>query len=333
MTQLDRRTGLRTRVGQTFCVRALTVAMLAAPLAACSEAGSEDAGPATVESAGAGAGTFCEAAAHLVSLLQPDQEAAPTETEAMTESVVVWFEQAERSAPANLATRSKHSPRPTAPTSTRCRDVDYDLDAIFGTPEGEQLAIDASHSLTPVVVDYFESKCGLSFGDQAQPPPTSTAGADSLEWSECVDPSLVGECATLAVPLDYADPAGPTIDLALLRRRATTTPVGVLIVNPGGPGGSGVQFASDARDVFPKRVRRDRLRSTGNLALATDRLHHRHRPGRQLATSTTPRHGRTRAVARRTRRTHVTMPRRRTRAPRRNHQRRPRHRGHPCCAR
>ena len=55
----------------------------------------------------------------------------------------------------------------------------------------------------------------------------------------------------MAVPLDYADAAGPTIDLALLRRRATTTPVGVLIVNPGGPGGSGVQFASDARDVFP----------------------------------------------------------------------------------
>ena len=77
------------------------------------------------------------------------------------------------------------------------------------------------------------------------------AGADSLEWTECVDPSLVGECATLAVPLDYADPAGPTIDVALFRRRATRTRVGVLIVNPGGPGGSGVQFASDARDVFP----------------------------------------------------------------------------------
>jgi pimeloyl-ACP methyl ester carboxylesterase len=55
----------------------------------------------------------------------------------------------------------------------------------------------------------------------------------------------------LAVPLDHFDPAGPTIDLALLRRRARTTRVGVLIVNPGGPGGSGVQFASDAGDSFP----------------------------------------------------------------------------------
>ena len=250
MTQLDRRTGLRTRVGQAFCMRALTVAMLAAPLAACSEAGSEDAGPATVESAGTEAGTFCEAAAHLVSLLQPDQEAAPSETEAMTESVVVWFEQAERSAPANLATEIEAFASAYRAYFDALRDVDYDLDTIFGTPQGEQLAIDASHSLTPVVVDYFESTCGLSFGEQAQPP-TSTAGADSLEWTECMEPSLVGECATLAVPLDHADPAGPTIDVALFRRRATRTRVGVLIVNPGGPGGSGVQFASDRATSSP----------------------------------------------------------------------------------
>ena len=50
------------------------------------------------------------------------------------------------------------------------------------------------------------------------------------------------ECATVPVPLDYAKPAGPTIGLAIVRRAAPdpTTRAGALLVNPGGPGGSGI---------------------------------------------------------------------------------------------
>jgi hypothetical protein len=52
------------------------------------------------------------------------------------------------------------------------------------------------------------------------------------------------ECATVEVPLDYTDPAAGTIGLALIRLPAEPggQRLGSLFVNPGGPGGSGVQF-------------------------------------------------------------------------------------------
>jgi pimeloyl-ACP methyl ester carboxylesterase len=52
-------------------------------------------------------------------------------------------------------------------------------------------------------------------------------------------------CATLAVPLDYSDPSGRTISLQLLRIHdaGDTHPIGSLLVDPGGPGGSGVSLA------------------------------------------------------------------------------------------
>ncbi|MHA5050585.1 alpha/beta hydrolase [Streptomyces sp. SD15] len=51
------------------------------------------------------------------------------------------------------------------------------------------------------------------------------------------------QCGQLEVPLDYADPGGPTIQLALARRQATDPGerIGSLVYNPGGPGGSGVE--------------------------------------------------------------------------------------------
>jgi pimeloyl-ACP methyl ester carboxylesterase len=52
-------------------------------------------------------------------------------------------------------------------------------------------------------------------------------------------------CATISVPLDYADPRGRTITLQLLRIHdsANHAHTGSLLVNPGGPGGSGVNLA------------------------------------------------------------------------------------------
>jgi pimeloyl-ACP methyl ester carboxylesterase len=73
-----------------------------------------------------------------------------------------------------------------------------------------------------------------------------------LAWGPC--PSgprdlSSARCATLVVPLDWSDPTGPTIDLALAELPATGGPaerIGTLLTNPGGPGGSGVDFiASD----------------------------------------------------------------------------------------
>ena len=54
------------------------------------------------------------------------------------------------------------------------------------------------------------------------------------------------QCAKIEVPVDYANPQGPTAQLAVSRLRATdpTQRIGSLLVNPGGPGASGVDIAS-----------------------------------------------------------------------------------------
>jgi len=55
------------------------------------------------------------------------------------------------------------------------------------------------------------------------------------------------DCGTVTVPLDYAQPAGPTITVALTRLRAVDQRhrLGVLALNPGGPGGSGYLMPAD----------------------------------------------------------------------------------------
>ena len=72
----------------------------------------------------------------------------------------------------------------------------------------------------------------------------------SLVWRRCGGI----ECTTLAVPLDWSDPGAGRIELALARRPSGGHRVGVLLTNPGGPGGSGVQLVQDAGDLFDKSV-------------------------------------------------------------------------------
>jgi len=70
-----------------------------------------------------------------------------------------------------------------------------------------------------------------------------------LNWTDCAAEFGPGvQCATAKVPLDYDRPAGPTIDVALNRHRATDPGhrVGSLFLNPGGPGGSGETFLPEA---------------------------------------------------------------------------------------
>jgi pimeloyl-ACP methyl ester carboxylesterase len=73
-------------------------------------------------------------------------------------------------------------------------------------------------------------------------------------WTDC---GSGFQCATIKVPRDYGDVTAGMIDLSLVRRPATDRieRVGSLFVNPGGPGGSGVEFVRDSYTVFPKAVR------------------------------------------------------------------------------
>ncbi len=71
--------------------------------------------------------------------------------------------------------------------------------------------------------------------------------ASTLRWSQCGGSLSGSECATLAVPLNYADPGGRKITLALSMIPATAPAArqqGVLLVNPGGPGEPGRSLAA-----------------------------------------------------------------------------------------
>ncbi len=73
--------------------------------------------------------------------------------------------------------------------------------------------------------------------DDTTPPSEAT-----IDWGACDDPKATDdtlECATLTVPLDYDDPSGATVDLALVRVPATGDRKGAVVFNPGGPGASG----------------------------------------------------------------------------------------------
>jgi len=105
---------------------------------------------------------------------------------------------------------------------------------------------DAVHDYSPVAPTVPEDA-----DDAAVPPDPELAGfySQELTWSACGDDN---ECAALTVPLDYADPAGETIQLHVLRRPADDQDdkVGAMVVNPGGPGVPGSGEAAQAGSYF-----------------------------------------------------------------------------------
>jgi pimeloyl-ACP methyl ester carboxylesterase len=87
------------------------------------------------------------------------------------------------------------------------------------------------------------SACGGGHHASGAGAPASASGAQSgaaLKWHSCDDThASQDQCATLAVPLDRSAPASGTINLALIRTRATGSHrIGSLLINPGGPGAS-----------------------------------------------------------------------------------------------
>ena len=113
------------------------------------------------------------------------------------------------------------------------------------------------------------ASCSLLGGDKPDEAPTTAkadpsivasapAGLDSFYSQEVVwEPCENGfQCAKVTVPMDYANPDGDTIQLAALRAPSTGKKPGSLLVNPGGPGGSGYDFVKDAAGThFSQSVR------------------------------------------------------------------------------
>lgn len=67
-----------------------------------------------------------------------------------------------------------------------------------------------------------------------------------LDWAGCGASGI--DCTEVTVPLDWSDPGGDTIEIAIARHKAQGTPLGSLLINPGGPGGSGYDFVHDSVD-------------------------------------------------------------------------------------
>lgn len=83
---------------------------------------------------------------------------------------------------------------------------------------------------------------------------TPTTG--SLRFRSCPGATSF-RCATLTVPVSYAHSSGPSLGIAVAELPATGPhPVGDLVMNPGGPGASGVQFLEQQGASFPAALRR-----------------------------------------------------------------------------
>ena len=85
---------------------------------------------------------------------------------------------------------------------------------------------------------------------QATATPSSDGATGTAGSSEETDTATFS-CAVITVPLDYANPKGETISIAVKKRAATGGHAqGALFINPGGPGDSGVSFAERAGNAF-----------------------------------------------------------------------------------
>jgi pimeloyl-ACP methyl ester carboxylesterase len=112
-----------------------------------------------------------------------------------------------------------------------------------GTPHGGARSSAASGTTAPA-------------SGPAGPAPTTLAGyySQKLRWSPCHSGF---QCARLLVPFDYQRLGWRRFSLPVIRLPAANRSqrIGSLVVNPGGPGGSGVQYALQARSQVSPVVR------------------------------------------------------------------------------
>lgn len=82
------------------------------------------------------------------------------------------------------------------------------------------------------------------------PPELAEFYKQTLDWQPC----QLDSCTRVKVPLDYSNPTGNTISLAV--RVIGSRELPSLMVNPGGPGSGGINFARDIASAFSPKIRR-----------------------------------------------------------------------------
>ncbi|MGQ0466615.1 MAG: alpha/beta hydrolase [Sporichthyaceae bacterium] len=91
----------------------------------------------------------------------------------------------------------------------------------------------------------------------AQAAPAMPRPVGALAWGACEDVGLLAagaECAMLRVPMNWDKPGEETVSLAVSRVRATGNRLGVMLSNPGGPGGSGRGMPAYMPGAVPRDV-------------------------------------------------------------------------------
>ncbi len=111
---------------------------------------------------------------------------------------------------------------------------------------------DAGPEPKPVEISASPSSSGSAAAGDA-PAGLEEFYDQELTWTDCRDGD---RCTRVEVPLDYAEPDGPTIELSVLEvpAREQEGKVGALLVNPGGPGASGVDYAAMAEAYFNRPI-------------------------------------------------------------------------------
>jgi len=92
--------------------------------------------------------------------------------------------------------------------------------------------------------------------------PTGPVGGDlpdidPVAWTSCTDQPDPWQCGSITVPMDYSRPVGEQISVALTRLPALDEAgrIGSIVLNPGGPGGSGLVIAWGEGESFPDPIR------------------------------------------------------------------------------
>jgi pimeloyl-ACP methyl ester carboxylesterase len=77
----------------------------------------------------------------------------------------------------------------------------------------------------------------------------------AIDWKPCAEVPTI-DCGFLTLPIDYSKPNGEKFQLAVSRRKANdqANRIGAMVINPGGPGGSGVDFSFGADRYFSKEI-------------------------------------------------------------------------------
>jgi pimeloyl-ACP methyl ester carboxylesterase len=88
--------------------------------------------------------------------------------------------------------------------------------------------------------------------DPAMMPEYATFYGQKPQWRGCAD-SL--ECTKVTVPVNWTAPSGATLGLSLVRRKASGSRIGSLLINPGGPGVGGADWLRQAAPLFGTSLR------------------------------------------------------------------------------